>query len=657
MAEIAGLVLGGLPLVISAVEVFAEPLESYRNYKKQVLQFHSLLALQRQKLEATLLDIGLDTPSKDELSRYVQANAPKVADEILYIYQCIEEETNKVMRKFGIDSRTKVTHCSQGVLQKSRVQEEEVRSHVHDAHSNLVFQFHAIPRSSPSDMKRIWNAISAKRRKKTISLLNDLNEQLCGCLQVSKSELKAEDDNPVVQRLVQRFDIKQCNSLRQCLASLHRALESSLLCGCEAPHHAVLDVDWHLDGKAVAPDVKIAVSYQPGTAKSATQGAPYWRTVHAIPTPAKQGNVALPHMHTRRVPAPNSVSRSSTPPRTPSPPEFRPSRVKVGPPAPSSQLSLPARQPAINSKTRIAFYEGIVSVYESLTHSASFSPHAVPLEPLTQTITPPNLPVAASVCVFVSPDLSDHVLQDDDEDHGRDFRLQQTNVGGPRITQLVPITKALNPPQSHQRLSLKARCGLAAYAAMSVLHLSSGPWLTNDWDGSRVGIFFEQPDNNAERLADRPCFFSSFAPLPQTFLGDEGDHGDHGADGALPHAAGRSAYDKRLAPNITVFSLGILLVELCVGRCYADARDDAQQQQPLETPLSMTNARYDFAMSNLDKVYELAGASYGDAAKKCIRFSFPGPDSHNIFEMETFRGIFYRQVVAPIQAAYNRLLI
>ncbi|ERS95331.1 hypothetical protein HMPREF1624_08209 [Sporothrix schenckii ATCC 58251] len=580
MAEIAGLVLGGLPLVISAVEVFAEPLESYRNYKKQVLQFHSLLALQRQKLEATLLDIGLDTPSKDELSRYVQANAPKVADEILYIYQCIEEETNKVMRKFGIDSRTK---------------------------------FHAIPRSSPSDMKRIWNAISAKRRKKTISLLNDLNEQLCGCLQVSKSELKAEDDNPVVQRLVQRFDIKQCNSLRQCLASLHRALESSLLCGCEAPHHAVLDVDWHLDGKAVAPDVKIAVSYQPGTAKSATQGAPYWRTVHAIPTPAKQGNVALPHMHTRRVPAPNSVSRSSTPPRTPSPPEFRPSRVKVGPPAPSSQLSLPARQPAIN--------------------------------------------IAASVCVFVSPDLSDHVLQDDDEDHGRDFRLQQTNVGGPRITQLVPITKALNPPQSHQRLSLKARCGLAAYAAMSVLHLSSGPWLTNDWDGSRVGIFFEQPDNNAERLADRPCFFSSFAPLPQTFLGDEGDHGDHGADGALPHAAGRSAYDKRLAPNITVFSLGILLVELCVGRCYADARDDAQQQQPLETPLSMTNARYDFAMSNLDKVYELAGASYGDAAKKCIRFSFPGPDSHNIFEMETFRGIFYRQVVAPIQAAYNRLLI
>ncbi|KIH93333.1 hypothetical protein SPBR_04472 [Sporothrix brasiliensis 5110] len=195
---------------------------------------------------------------------------------------------------------------------------------------------------------------------------------------------------------------------------------------------------------------------------------------------------------------------------------------------------------------------------------------------------------------------------------------------------------------------------------MSVLHLSSGPWLTNDWDGSRVGIFFEHPDNNAERLADRPCFLSSFVPPPQTFLGHDGDDGavhDAADDSPIPNTAGRSASDKLLAPNVTVFSLGILLVELCVGTCYADARDDSQQQQPLETPLSIINSRYEFAMRNLDKVYELAGVSYGDAAKKCIRFSFAGPDSHNIFEMETFRGIFYGQVVAPIQAVYNRLLI
>ncbi|CAK7207456.1 hypothetical protein SEUCBS139899_010266 [Sporothrix eucalyptigena] len=357
MAEVAGLILGGIPLVISAVEIFAEPLESYRDYYRDVLKFHSCLKIQRKKLEITLSNIGLDNPTKDELCECVKSKFPDIADEILCIYECIEREMVKIMRKLGIDPHTTID---------------------------------TIPRTSLSDLRRIWNSISAKRRKATISLLKELNEQLCDFFQMETFEVKAEDDDHVVQSLIKRFNINHCDALRLCLASLHRALASSLLCACAAPHHVALDMDWHL---------------------------------------------------------------------------------------------------------------------ESATTDNS---------------------------------------RDDGDVHGAD-------------------------------------------------------------------------------------------------------------DGQVPSLVCQDDRDKFMAPNITVFALGILLVELCVGKPFAHAKAESQQQHEFSgTPATTVMSRYEFAMNNLDKVYELAGESYGDAAKKCIRFSFPGRDSQNIFDMQQFRATFYRQVVAPVQAAYSK---
>ncbi|KAL1895592.1 hypothetical protein Sste5346_005061 [Sporothrix stenoceras] len=584
MAEVAGLVLGGIPLVISAVELIAEPLESYKDYHMNVLIFHSCLKIQKQKLEVTLSNIGLDRPTKDELRECINTKFPTIADEILYIYECIEKEMVKLMRKLGIDPHTKIG---------------------------------SILRASPADPKRIWNAISSRRRKATIRLLKELNEQLCDCLQMETSEMKAEDDDVVVLSLIKRFNIKHCDALRLCLASLHRALASGLVCACEVPHHAALDLDWHLDRSAMSPDLTIAFSYQ----DLRNTSAPCWRKLLATPSVTRPENTAQPSMAAQSMPSAraSSVAPPTTPPRTPSPlrfwPSFWPSRAKVGQRGSSKQLSLLVPQPAVDDPAALV-----------------------------------------NLCEVLSSDItSEHVLQDDDEDHGRDFSLQlqqHKNVGEgrgeARITHLVPLTKALDPPQSHQRLSLKARCGLAACAALSVLHLSGGPWLSKDWDGSCVGIFFEKVENNAERLADRPWFLYNSLPLPWTCLDDDGDN--HEADDAadddqVTNLVCQDDHEKLLVPNITVFALGILLVELCVGKSFAPG-----------TPVTATTikARYEFAMSNLDKVYELAGDSYGDAAKKCIRFSFPGRDSHNIFEMEQFRTMFYRQVVAPIQAAYSK---
>lgn len=54
-------------------------------------------------------------------------------------------------------------------------------------------------------------------------------------------------------------------------------------------------------------------------------------------------------------------------------------------------------------------------------------------------------------------------------------------------------------------------------------------------------------------------------------------------------------------------------------------------------------------MSKLEKVYDKAGDSYGDAAQRCVRFSFQGRDVSKDFNFEQFRHQFYDTVVAPVQ--------
>lgn len=256
-----------------------------------------------------------------------------------------------------------------------------------------------------------------------------------------------------------------------------------------------------------------------------------------------------------------------------------------------------------------------------------------------------------SLCDIVVSDTGEHVLQDHDEDHGRHFCLRHNSSNQAKIKRLVPI-ESLHLLEGHKKLSLKARCGLAAYAAWSVLHLSSGPWLGDDWDGRHVGIFLEKRANDGERFAEHPCFLYNLVTPPGTLPGSDGD--GQGEASGLVRRGKLAEQDKQLVPNMTVFSLGILLVELCLGKSFTQSQQQQQQQHHPSTPT--ITGRYASAMSNLDEVYMLAGTSYGDAAKKCIRFCFPGQDSHNTFEMVKFRAMFYRDVVAPVQATYARML-
>jgi hypothetical protein len=226
-------------------------------------------------------------------------------------------------------------------------------------------------------------------------------------------------------------------------------------------------------------------------------------------------------------------------------------------------------------------------------------------------------------------------LKDPGEDQDRQFSLDYSQTELSKIIKAVPLKSLLSShEQSAQQqnpyisLSTKHRYGIAASTAWSVLHLSGSPWLSDHWDEKQANIFLEKNQGGREVLSRYPCASCIFLPptSPEEPVTNDFNY---------------------LIPNRTVFALGILLIELCINKTFAENR---------QTGESVTQASllddYQAALSKLDEVYRLAGDSYGYAAERCVKFAFQGRDLYKDFSFSQFRQQFHDTVVAPVQATY-----
>jgi hypothetical protein len=109
MAEVAGLVLGGIPIAIWALEKYAESLETYRNYHIVIQTLRTNLILQERQLQITLANIGLDKPTTEELKLCLQSRFPEAADHLLFAIQRMEDITADLLRDLDININKKVS--------------------------------------------------------------------------------------------------------------------------------------------------------------------------------------------------------------------------------------------------------------------------------------------------------------------------------------------------------------------------------------------------------------------------------------------------------------------------------------------------------------------------------------------------------------------
>ena len=173
-------------------------------------------------------------------------------------------------------------------------------------------------------------------------------------------------------------------------------------------------------------------------------------------------------------------------------------------------------------------------------------------------------------------------------------------------------------------LSRVDRFELALTISYSVLQLSETPWLEKGPTKDNILLL---PDNG-KGFKRRASVVNDYSPTGST----EAQTHNPKSHPALYH-------------NEALFALGILLIELCLGRPLELLRST---EDPLDNDGNASNwTDRSTAERYLDDVYKEAGNRYGDAVRRCIRCDF---NQRKIsLQDDDFRQAAYEGVVVPLQ--------
>ncbi|KAK2766115.1 hypothetical protein FQN54_007630 [Arachnomyces sp. PD_36] len=211
----------------------------------------------------------------------------------------------------------------------------------------------------------------------------------------------------------------------------------------------------------------------------------------------------------------------------------------------------------------------------------------------------------------------------------------------------------------HLGLTRKQRFGIAAALAWAVLHLCDSPWLEKEkLCGDEIQMFLESQNRGpASHLSTYPYLSCRFR-LPDSGTRTTTTTGAGGAAAAAEAATGsqnnEEEFQNKQVQNITLFTLAIRLIELGLNMSFSEVRERNYPISTCSTPRAPSVADdYDVAKYQVERLCRDPGRTYADAADRCLRFLFPGPEHMNNFGYDGFRKSFYEDVVAPIQATYE----
>jgi hypothetical protein len=108
MAEIAGLVLGAIPVALLVLDYYANTLGEFHNDRIVIGTLQASLALQQRRLKNTLERIGLDNPSNAELEECLKRQFPDSADDLFFIIRKIDASISDLLANLRVDRRGKV---------------------------------------------------------------------------------------------------------------------------------------------------------------------------------------------------------------------------------------------------------------------------------------------------------------------------------------------------------------------------------------------------------------------------------------------------------------------------------------------------------------------------------------------------------------------
>lgn len=186
----------------------------------------------------------------------------------------------------------------------------------------------------------------------------------------------------------------------------------------------------------------------------------------------------------------------------------------------------------------------------------------------------------------------------------------------------------------HYPISVKERFQLALKLASSVLQLHSSGWLQESWSSKDVK-FLESPTGV---MVNNPIsIIRTHQSQPRQGMQQQQQQQYHHPSYLPPSC------------NRTLFSLGVVLIELCHNRSLDDPWLQAQCRQP--EILDDETRRYDLAYQLVKSLSDNASPGYEAAARRCIS----GLDCReNTLEDEDFRKSMYESVLGPLKKTLER---
>jgi len=109
--EAIGVVLGGLPLALYAIDNYHRCLQlgtDYWRFDSTIRLIRNHVFIQQEQLHMTLRSIGLVNPTRDELEEHLRQLYPEKYDTFMDVIRHMEEILAKLMDKLDIDGQGKV---------------------------------------------------------------------------------------------------------------------------------------------------------------------------------------------------------------------------------------------------------------------------------------------------------------------------------------------------------------------------------------------------------------------------------------------------------------------------------------------------------------------------------------------------------------------
>jgi hypothetical protein len=109
--EVTGVVLGGIPIILWALEnyrVALNPAKDYWRYDSTLSIIKMNIFAQQEQLKVTLNNIGLQDASLTEVERHLRVRSPEKCDAFMNILGHMDKIVQRLMDKLDIDLQGKV---------------------------------------------------------------------------------------------------------------------------------------------------------------------------------------------------------------------------------------------------------------------------------------------------------------------------------------------------------------------------------------------------------------------------------------------------------------------------------------------------------------------------------------------------------------------